>query len=141
MFTTKEKSSGAVERSLTGNATLISAGTSLTGDVESNSDLRIDGTINGNVRCASRVIIGAAGFVDGHIESTQAEVAGRVQGNISVKELLQLKGQCIVQGNIAAAKLLIEPTATFNGKCQMGEITAGQVVQMTEIEKPLGKAK
>jgi cytoskeletal protein CcmA (bactofilin family) len=141
MFSTKDKFQGAIERNLTCNATLISAGTSLTGDVISNSDLRIDGTINGNVRCTARVIVGAGGFVDGHIESTQAEVAGRVQGDIMVKELLQLKGQCMVQGNIAAAKLLIEPTATFNGKCQMGETTAGQVVHMTETEMPLGKAK
>ncbi len=143
MFTTKEKGQAPAERSQPGTATLISAGTTFNGDISSNNDLRIDGTIKGNIQCDAKVIIGAGGFVDGHIEGNQAEVSGRVQGNISVKELLQLKGQCTVQGNIAAAKLLIEPTATFNGNCQMGAAAtaAAQVVHMTENEKPLAKAK
>lgn len=141
MFATKEKSRTSSDRSQSGTATLISAGTSFKGDINCNTDLRIDGTIDGNVYCTAKVIIGEEGFVDGHIEGIQAEVAGKVQGNISIKELLQLKGQCNVQGNIVAGKLLMEPTAIFNGNCQMGDTTAAQVVHMKENETALAKAK
>lgn len=141
MFTNKDKGQSTAERTQPGNATLISAGTSLTGDIVSNNDLRIDGTIKGNIHCTAKVIIGAAGVVAGHIESAQAEICGSVEGNISVKELLQLKGQCTVNGNIAAGRLLIEPSATFNGNCHMTNAAAGQVVQMAETEITLAKAK
>jgi len=141
MFTTREKGQSSAERTSAGNATLISAGTTFKGDISCNSDLRIDGTINGNVHCTAKIIIGNGGFVDGNIDGTHAEVAGKVQGNMTIKELLQLKGQCTVEGNIVAAKLLIEPTATFNGNCQMGAAAAGNVVHMIENEKPLAKAK
>ena len=141
MFTTREKGASTAERSSAGTATLISAGTTFKGDISCNTDLRIDGTINGNVHCSAKIIIGNGGFVDGHIEGTQAEVAGKVQGNITIKELLQLKAQCSVHGNIVAAKLLIEPSATFNGNCQMGATAAGNVVHMTENEKTFAKAK
>jgi len=45
---------------------------------------------------------------------------GKVSGNIRTKELLQLRGDSIVTGNLYAGKLQVEPTATFNGQCHMG---------------------
>lgn len=115
----KEKNNTTAERAIGKSATLISAGTTLTGNLQSEGDLRIDGTIKGNVTSAAKVIIGATGFVEGLVMGQQADIAGKVTGNIEVKELLQLREQCIVEGNIAAGKLQIEPTATFNGQCTM----------------------
>ncbi len=127
----KEKSNQS-ERFAPINATLISAGTVLTGDVASDNDLRIDGQVNGNVSCSSKVIIGASGFVVGNIEGQTADVSGRVAGNITVTDLLQLRGNGDLKGNISAGKLQIEPSATFNGQCQM--TFSGSLVQMTTNE-------
>ena len=114
-----------MDRTNGNSATLISAGTTLNGDITSDNDLRIDGTIRGNVYSTAKIIIGSTGLVEGNIDGQQADITGKVVGNIPVKELLQLKGQCNVQGNIIAEKLQIEPTATFNGQCQMaGKNTA-----------------
>src|SRR6266487_1039446 len=105
----------------TGNGTtLISAGTTLKGDISSNSDLRIDGTIIGNVTSSSKIVIGASGCVEGDITGNQADIVGKVSGNIKTKDLLQLRGDCIVKGNVHAGKLQVEPTAVFNGQCHMG---------------------
>jgi cytoskeletal protein CcmA (bactofilin family) len=109
-----EKSNGA------NGATLISAGTTLKGDITSNSDLRVDGTIIGNIRGNSKIIIGSTGVVEGDIEGNQADITGKVKGNIKIKDLLQLKGECNITGNVNAGKLQVEPTATFNGQCHMG---------------------
>lgn len=127
----KEKSN-QTERFAPTNATMISAGTVLTGDVVSDNDLRIDGQVNGNVTCSSKIIIGASGFVVGNIDGQTADVSGRVAGNITVSDLLQLRGSGDLKGNIAAGKLQIEPSATFNGHCQM--TFAGSLVQMTTNE-------
>jgi cytoskeletal protein CcmA (bactofilin family) len=105
----------------TGNGTtIVSAGTTLKGDISSQSDLRIDGTIIGNVTSSSKIVIGASGTVEGDISGNQADIVGKVKGNIKTKDLLQLRGDCLVQGNVHAGKLQIEPTATFNGQCHMG---------------------
>ncbi|RYY38312.1 MAG: polymer-forming cytoskeletal protein [Chitinophagaceae bacterium] len=101
-------------------ATLISAGTQVSGDIHSDHDLRIDGRVDGNVSSSARIVVGPQGCVNGHMESQQADVTGRVSGDIRVQDLLQLRGDCVVEGNIAAGKLQVEPTATFNGQCQMG---------------------
>ena len=135
----KEKTSSDSEKSSSksssNSATLISSGTVLKGDVKSDNDLRIDGTIKGNVISSAKIIVGPSGIVEGNIQGVNADITGKVIGNIAVKELLQLKGECNIDGNITAVKLQIDPTATFNGKCQMGAQAAGSVVLMnTDVQ-------
>lgn len=100
--------------------TIISAGTTLKGDISSKNDLRIDGTIIGNISSTAKIVIGSSGVVEGDLNGNQADVVGKVSGNIRAKELLQLRGDAVVNGNLYAGKLQIEPTATFNGQCHMG---------------------
>src|SRR4051794_15378749 len=115
----KEKNASYSEKTYSNSATLISSGTSLKGDVKSENDLRIDGTIHGNVYSSAKIIVGPSGFVEGNIEGLNADITGKVTGNITVKELLQLRGESNVNGNIFATKLQVDPTASFNGRCQM----------------------
>ena len=135
----KEKSSAYPEKSYSNSATLISSGTSLKGDVKSENDLRIDGTIHGNVHSSAKIIVGPTGFVEGNIEGANADITGKVTGNITVKELLQLRGESNITGNISATKLQIDPTAMFNGKCQMGAQPASVVTMTNEAETTTAK--
>lgn len=138
----KEKNSPFPEKGASNSATLISSGTILQGDVKSENDLRIDGTIHGNVRSSARIIIGPTGFVEGNIEGGNADITGKVTGNILVKELLQLREKCNVEGNIIATKLQIDPTATFNGKCQMGAQAASVVLMNNpDVQSATAEAK
>ncbi|ULQ57044.1 polymer-forming cytoskeletal protein [Flavihumibacter rivuli] len=119
MFNGKSKTEFANETG--GNSTsLIGNGTTLKGDINSNGDLRIDGHLIGNINTTAKVVIGANGIVEGDIIGTQADIMGKVTGTIKVKELLQLKASAVVNGNIHAGKLQVEPAATFNGGCHMG---------------------
>ncbi len=129
MFNAKNKTDMQPEKTNgTGNGTtLISAGTTLKGDISSNGDLRIDGTIIGNIQSSAKIVIGANGVVEGDITGNQADIVGKVSGNIRAKELLQLRGECVVTGNLYAGKLQVEPSATFNGQCHMG----ANVVEMS----------
>ena len=125
----QEKNSSSPEKTAPGSATLISSGTILRGNVKSESDLRIDGTIHGNVTSSAKIVVGPGGFVEGNIEGANADITGKVKGNIVVKELLQLREKSNVEGNINAGKLQVDPAAIFNGKCQMGP-QVGSVVSM-----------
>ena len=121
MFNAKSKETMSNEKSngTNGGTTLIGAGTTLKGDMSSNSDLRIDGTIIGNITSSAKIVIGASGVVEGDIDGNQADIVGKVSGNIKVKDMLQLRGDCNVSGNIYAGKLQVEPSAIFNGQCHM----------------------
>lgn len=126
------------ERNVPNSATLISAGTVLKGDLNSESDLRIDGTIHGNVSSAAKVVIGPSGLVEGNIDGIHADISGRLVGNVAARETVQLRTNGSVQGNIAAGSLQIEAGAVFNGQSHMGN--TGSVVQMNEGEPAHAKA-
>jgi cytoskeletal protein CcmA (bactofilin family) len=132
MFNNKNKTDMQQEKTNGGNGTtLISSGTTIKGDISSNSDLRIDGAINGNIHSSAKIVIGANGVVEGDIFGAQADIVGKVSGNIRTKELLQLRGESVVIGNLYAGKLQIEPSATFNPQCHMG----ANVVEMAGPEQ------
>ena len=118
MFSSKSRPSFDSDSSNTN--TMIGTGTTITGDLESNGDIRIDGILKGNLKGKAKIIIGADGFVEGNIEGLQADIMGHVTGNIKVQELLYLHGTTEVHGDIFAGKLQIEPTAILNGKVNMG---------------------
>ena len=135
MFNAKSKTDMQQEKTNGSNGTtLISAGTTLKGDISSNNDLRIDGTITGNIHSTSKVVIGASGVVDGDISGNQADIVGKVSGNIRTKDLLQLRSDCVVKGNLFAGKLQVEPTAMFNGQCHMGAV-AEEGANIVDIKK------
>jgi len=121
MFTAKNKSEFSSEPATTQptSASIIASGTTVEGDITSGGDIRIDGVLNGNIQCNAKVIIGSQGQVKGDITGQQADIMGKVNGTIRVKELLMLKGGSNVAGNLFASKLSIEPSANFNGQCHM----------------------
>ena len=120
MFNSKSRSSD--DATTSNGSTLVSAGTTITGDIDSNGDIRIDGILKGNLKGKAKIIIGTEGIVEGDIEGLQADIMGHVRGNIKIQELLYLHGTTKVNGDIYAGKLQIEPTAVFNGKCNMGAV-------------------
>lgn len=131
MFNTKNKTDMQPTNGNGNGTTLIGTGTTLKGDISSSSDLRIDGTIIGNITSSAKIVIGSSGVVEGDITGNQADIVGKVSGNIRAKELLQLRGDAVVNGNIYAGKLQMEPTATFNGQCHMG----ANIVEMNNNEQ------
>ena len=135
MFNAKSKSESFGDAPSGSSASLIGAGTSLKGDISSNGDIRIDGTRVGNIHCTAKVVIGANGVVEGDISGQQADIMGKVSGTIKVKDLLQLKSNCSVNGNLHAANLQIEPSASFNGQCHMTEDLSKQS-QEKFVKKP-----
>ena len=102
-----------------GAMSIIGSGVTLTGDINSTADIRIDGILKGNIKSSARVFIGSDAVVEGEIESQQADVHGQVKGNIKVKDTLNLRASASVVGDIYAGKLQVEPSANFNGHCYM----------------------
>lgn len=100
---------------------VLSGGTILTGNLVTGDDIRIDGTIEGNILSKGKIIIGAKGVVSGDVECHNLELMGQITGNISCSEIVILRSQCSISGDIATQIIEIEPGAAFNGSCRMNE--------------------
>ena len=97
----------------------ISAGTVFKGEIESKSDIRIDGTFDGKISTAGRVVVGEGAFVKGEILCENADVFGKVEGSFTVRDILSLKSACEVKGDLEIAKIAVELGAAFDGTCKM----------------------
>jgi cytoskeletal protein CcmA (bactofilin family) len=97
----------------------IAQDTKITGNIESDGDIRIDGALVGDLDCKGRVVVGPDSKIKGTIRCTSAEIMGYVNGEIVVKDLLSLKGSASITGNLTMGKLSVEPGARFVGHCKM----------------------
>lgn len=117
---------------------LISNGTDITGDIASNGDIRIDGTVTGTLNIKGKVVIGPTGKIKGEVICKNSEISGVIEGRITVNQLLNLKSSCRIIGDISTSKLSIEPGAKFSGNCKMsdndnnGDITGAQKEKVPE---------
>lgn len=97
----------------------ILAGTEINGDIVSDSNIIIEGEINGNVSCAGKVHIGTSGKINGNLVCLNAEFEGAQDGELTIQNLLILRSTARIKGNIETLKLSIEEGAFFEGACVM----------------------
>jgi cytoskeletal protein CcmA (bactofilin family) len=98
---------------------LVGKGTVFEGTVRAESDVRASGQIVGTLQVDGKAMIAESGSVDGEIIATNADIAGRVQGEIEIEERLVLKSTAQVDGNIETDRLVVEEGAQFTGECKM----------------------
>lgn len=99
---------------------LVGKGTVFEGTVRAENDVRASGQVIGTLQVEGKAMIAESGSVDGEIIATNADVAGRVQGDIEIEERLVLKSTARVEGNIETDRLVVEEGAQFTGECTMG---------------------
>lgn len=100
---------------------IIGVGTEITGDINTNGDIRIDGFLSGNIITEGKLVVGETGKIKGEVDCKNSEVLGMIEGKIKVKELLTLKSSARIYGDIITKKLSIEPGSLFTGNCNMND--------------------
>jgi cytoskeletal protein CcmA (bactofilin family) len=98
-------------------------GTRVEGDIQSKSDIRIDGNIKGSLKCESKVIIGPSGGAEGEVSCKSAVIEGRFQGTLVVEDLLTIKETANVSGQIRYGKLVVQPGAVLVGDLRMNGVS------------------
>jgi cytoskeletal protein CcmA (bactofilin family) len=112
---------------------LIGAGTTITGDIVSNGDIRINGVLNGNLTAIKgKLFVGETGKITGEVNCKNADISGSIDGKVVVNELLSLRGSSSITGEISINKLSIEPGSKFNGSCRMNETIHNNIEAKSE---------
>lgn len=117
MFSDSKKDRQNAE--LISSQNIISNGTKIVGDLISEGDLRIDGTIEGNLKTPGKVVVGKSGMIKGTLNGTDAHFEGKFSGKLNLSGTLTLKSSAHIEGEVVLGKLEVEPGATFNVTCTM----------------------
>lgn len=114
-------------------ASTISAGLKIKGEITGTSDLTIDGETQGKVRLTNgRVTVGPSGRVIADIDAREIVVNGTVQGNLKATDSVRLGASGHVEGSILTARIGIDDGARLRGNVEM--IRAGQAPESTPAQ-------
>ena len=94
-------------------------GTKISGDIETDSNLRIDGEVIGNVVSRGKIVLGEQGKIEGDVSCVEADIEGTIAGKLEVEDSLVLREKAHIKGDIVTSRLQIEQGAIFVGSCKM----------------------
>lgn len=98
----------------------ISTESVITGDLQTKSNIKIDGRVQGNVNATGNVQIGGSALVEGNINGIDVQIAGIVNGNVTATGGLMLFGSAKLTGDVKAASMEVEKGASYKGNMVIG---------------------
>jgi cytoskeletal protein CcmA (bactofilin family) len=106
------------------------------GNIISNSNVRIEGKIKGDVLVKKGVILGEKGVINGNLETESAIIFGNVNGNVKVKHL-EIKQTGNISGDVKTENIVIEMGGKYNGKLDMknGNEPAPKAESMVQLKE------
>ena len=115
--------------------TVIGVGSNFRGTLMVSGTLRIEGEVDGDILNCERLEIGEHGVMRSDIEVKSADVQGKVYGSIRALGIVELRAGAHVEGDVAAASVVMEPGVFFNGRCTMLENGPDAVSVNTEVSR------
>ncbi len=107
------------------NFSVFDSHISVSGDLETEGALRIDGRLEGTIRRADLIVIGQGATVVGDITAREVIVGGAVTGNIFAAQRTELQSTGIVAGDIRSAAILIHEGGVVQGRLYIHPISGG----------------
>ena len=101
---------------------IISAGTTISGDIECGGVLKVEGTIDGGVRNARQVMLAKEGSIRGDVTAQEIVVGGVIDGNVTAGDRLELQSTAVVNGEISTKSIVVMEGARINGGVRMSEL-------------------
>jgi cytoskeletal protein CcmA (bactofilin family) len=118
MFSKGTKENGASGHTPAGKkeVCIIAFGTNIDGNISIGGDMRLDGTITGDVKCSGRVVMSSNASIKGNIVCNSLVSEGKVVGNISASDKVHFMATAQVKGNISYKGIKVDNGAILNGQ-------------------------
>jgi cytoskeletal protein CcmA (bactofilin family) len=97
----------------------LSSDVCIKGDVSFQSELVIDGEVEGSITSEGKLIIGTHGKVTGDIQAGSINIHGSVNGDVLASERCALEAGSSLQGDIESPRLAVDESATFIGNAKV----------------------
>lgn len=102
--------------------TIIAKGAEVSGALNIEGNIRIDGTVNGDIKATDSVEVGQTGRIVGKsIISKTAVIHGHVEGDLTASQNIVLGSKSTLVGNLQTKSLVIEEGAVFHGNSAVSE--------------------
>jgi cytoskeletal protein CcmA (bactofilin family) len=121
-----------------GDQATISKGLFIKGEISGSESLFIDGKVEGSVNLnGNRVTVGRNGHVAASITAREVVVLGKVRGNVTASDRVDIRAEGALTGDVAAARISIEDGAFFKGGIDIRKPDAKSAPAAAEPAKPV----
>lgn len=103
-----------------GGGTFIGPNITIEGTITGSEPLVVEGTVRGNINLNADLRAGTKARIDATVHARNVLVEGRLTGDISADERVELVATATVDGNIKAPKIVVAEGAKFRGSVDMG---------------------
>lgn len=114
-----QKSTPAIRQDNKPMDTIIGPTAKMTGNIEVDGLIRIDGNYTGDVTSKTQIVIGEGATIQGNLSSKEIIISGQVKGNIYSEGTLEITSKGNLKGDIEVGNLVLAKGAIFKGKCDM----------------------
>jgi len=121
-----------------GSTTVISADTSIKGEVAFSSAAEIQGTVDGKIQSKDQVKIANGANCSAEIDAQRIVVEGKVNGKLIARDRVELLGTASLEGDIVATNLVVQDGASLVGHCKIGPDAAKGSSKPQVETKPAG---
>ncbi len=104
-----------------GGLSIIGAGMTVRGDLETAGVVKVEGTVDGHVKAKAQVLIAKGGLVHGDVETAEAVVGGTVNGAIRASNRVEIQPGASVDGDITTRRIAVAEGGNLNGMIRMDE--------------------
>ncbi len=118
--------------------TLIGKDAVISGNLETNASIRIDGKVTASVKCGGVVVVTKDAVVEGNVMAESIIIAGEVKGNIYIKDKVNIEASGRVTGDIYTNRFVIDENAVFAGKCNTNK---DKPLDFSDFEKMIEEQK
>ena len=103
---------------------IIAEGTYIEGILNSESDIRVNGHVEGELNVAGKLVVSENGQITGKLSARAAVIAGKVTGEVQIAQKLLLAETARLEGIVHTGRLVVEEGAIFQGECVMQDAAA-----------------
>ncbi|MEF9986052.1 MAG: polymer-forming cytoskeletal protein [Bacteroidales bacterium] len=97
----------------------IATGTEIKGTLISQTDIRIDGSFEGDLITSGKLVLGENAVIKGNIICLSADIWGKLEGEFTVGDAVTFKSSSSFTGNLKTVRICIEMGAVFCGNCKI----------------------
>jgi len=99
--------------------TILARGMRVTGELETDGVIKIEGTVVGTVRARGQVLVAKGGVIEGDVFTREAVIGGRVKGSIHADERVEVQGGSHIEGDVTTPRLVVQEGGELNGQLTM----------------------
>lgn len=100
------------------NGSVLGRGTRVRGRIQGDGDLRVEGTVEGDITVTGELLVDEGAEVQGNVDAAVVTISGAMTGDVASRGGIVVRASAKVSGNMGSPEVTLEEGAEFSGRIE-----------------------